>query len=129
MPGQEVVPPSVRVRAYPAVERHNAVWVWMGPAEKADEALIPDFKGYAHADWALEPGHMDMDVPARLLHDNLLDLSHVGWVHKDSFGGGSDRVAKAWVYGETKIDKLARGVRVTRKMEKFPRRRPAALAF
>lgn len=64
VPGHEGVPLSVRVRAHPAVEHHNAVWVWMGPAEKADEALIPDFKGYAHTDWVLEPGHMNMSVPA-----------------------------------------------------------------
>ncbi|MBR1135162.1 MAG: aromatic ring-hydroxylating dioxygenase subunit alpha [Bradyrhizobium sp.] len=120
VPGQEIVPPSVRVRAYPAVEKDNAVWVWMGPADKADEALIPDFKGYAHPDWALEPGHMEMDAPAKLIHDNLLDLSHVGWVHKNSFAGGSDRATRGWIYGKTEVDKLPRGVRVTRRMENVP---------
>ena len=53
-------PEAAAVRAYPVVELHAAIWVWMGDPDKADSALIPDFAfltdsaratvtGYTHA--------------------------------------------------------------------------------
>ena len=35
------IPPALRVRRFPVVERHGAIWVWMGDPAKADRALIP----------------------------------------------------------------------------------------
>ena len=29
VPGQSTIPPGARVRAYPLVERHGWVWIWM----------------------------------------------------------------------------------------------------
>lgn len=81
IPGQEHIPPTVRVRTYPVIEKYNAIWVWLGEADRADRAMLPEFEGYGSPKWAMEPGHMDYDAPAKLVHDNLLDLSHVGFVH------------------------------------------------
>ena len=41
-PGNGTVPPRARVRSYPAVERHETVWVWMGDPAQAGPATIPD---------------------------------------------------------------------------------------
>ena len=40
--GNKRVPPSARVRSYPVVEKHRALWIWMGD-KPADLSAIPDF--------------------------------------------------------------------------------------
>ena len=42
IPGQDMIPPKLRVPGYPVVERGPFIWVWMGEAAKADPALIVD---------------------------------------------------------------------------------------
>ena len=34
--------PAASVPSYPLAEKHGVLWIWMGEAERADEALISD---------------------------------------------------------------------------------------
>lgn len=120
IPGQEIIPKAARVKTYPAVERHAAVWLWMGEPALADEALIPPFTGYRDPAWAMEPGRMDYAAPAHLIHDNLLDLSHIAYVHLNSFSGGNPASGRGWIDAETMYKTLPRGVRVSRWMKGMP---------
>src|SRR5688572_2143212 len=43
IPGQRSIPPTARVKSYPAVERYGWVYAWMGDPERADPGAIPDF--------------------------------------------------------------------------------------
>lgn len=74
-----------RVDVLPVVERHTGVWFWAGDADKADPALIPDYAFLDH-DQPLHRGHLTMDAGYELVTDNLMDLSHAEFIHKDSFG-------------------------------------------
>lgn len=114
IPGQDTIPPALRVRTYPAVERHAAIWVWMGDPALADDATIVDFVGYRHPDWAMTPGRLDYAAPARLIHDNLLDLSHIAYVHAETFAGGSDASAEGWLASTVTNITLPNGVAVER---------------
>lgn len=116
MPGHTSIPKAMKVRSYPVLERYNAVWIWMGDPAKADESLLPDFVGYGSPDWYMAPGRMDYAANYQLIQDNLLDLSHIAWVHRNSFGGGNADTNKAWMEGELHITPLERGVRVERWM-------------
>ncbi|MGE0744852.1 MAG: Rieske 2Fe-2S domain-containing protein [Rhodospirillales bacterium] len=93
VPGQPRVPPGAAVRAYPLVERWGWVWIWMGDPSRADPALIPDWWFMDHPDWKVVPGNGSKPIHARcnyqLITDNLLDLSHVGYVHVDTIGSDS----------------------------------------
>lgn len=109
IPGQDVIPPHARVRTYPVVERHSWVWVWMGDAAAADESLIPSAVGLDHPDYILGHGQLDYAAEARLINDNLLDFSHLSYVHANSFGS-----SEAWAKEHPKITALARGIRVER---------------
>ena len=120
IPGQDMIPPQARVRSYPAAERHSAVWLWLGDPARADTGLIPDFVGYETAEWPILPGRLDYAAPARLIHDNLLDLSHIAYVHANSFAGGSSAVAKGWLDADIRTTALPRGVRVERWIENMP---------
>src|SRR5262249_47904018 len=51
-----------------------------------DEGLIPDFVGIDDPRWAMHPGRMDYKANYTLINDNLLDLSHIGFLHANSLG-------------------------------------------
>jgi vanillate O-demethylase monooxygenase subunit len=77
-------PEGARVLALPVVEQHGALWFWPGDADRADPALIPDFA------FCTGPEHLRAQFTMRANYeyvtDNLLDLSHAEFIHKDSFG-------------------------------------------
>jgi vanillate O-demethylase monooxygenase subunit len=120
VPGRASVPSTMKVRSFPVIERHSAAWIWMGAPAAADPALIPDFVGVEDPAWRMLPGHMDYDANFRLIQDNLLDLSHVAWVHRNTFGRGSDATTQAWRDAELRVTALPRGVRVERWMPGAP---------
>ena len=88
IPGQDVIPPGARVRRYPVVERHSWIWVWMGDPARADESLIPPAVALDDPEWILGHGQLDYQAEARYINDNLLDFSHLTYVHANSFGAG-----------------------------------------
>lgn len=116
IPGQTAIPATIQVRSFAIVERHSAAWVWMGEKSSANPCLIPDFVGVEHPDWRMLPGRMDYDVNYTLINANLLDLSHVPYVHRNSFLGGEDpvqRTAASAAMTQSTIESLDRGVRMT----------------
>jgi len=112
IPGQELIPATARVRRYAVVERHSWIWIWMGDAEEADPALIPPAVGYDDPDYILGHGQLDYAAEARLINDNLLDFSHLSYVHANSFGAGPQ-----FAQTRPEVIPLARGVRVHRWIE------------
>jgi phenylpropionate dioxygenase-like ring-hydroxylating dioxygenase large terminal subunit len=86
IPGQDHIPSKARVRAYPVVERHRLVWIWMGDAERADPALVPDVHWLDDPKWVASEGYHRIAANYRLLNDNLLDLSHETYVHTRTIG-------------------------------------------
>jgi vanillate O-demethylase monooxygenase subunit len=85
--GNGRITPQLHIRSYPVVERHTLLWIWMGD-QPADAGLIPDFSHLdedapgivSKRDW------MILDVDYRLMADNLLDLSHVNFLHDGLLG-------------------------------------------
>ena len=87
VPGQEEVPSWARVRTYPTAEKLGWVFVWMGVPERADPALVPDFQTrLLDDDWITHGGTIEARCGYRLILDNLLDLSHLAFVHASSTG-------------------------------------------
>lgn len=79
---------GMRTRAYPAAERYGAVWVWMGDADAADPAHIPDLSFLDEAPQQTSiRGYMPTACNYQLLTDNILDLSHTDYLHPDTLGG------------------------------------------
>jgi phenylpropionate dioxygenase-like ring-hydroxylating dioxygenase large terminal subunit len=86
VPSQASVPPNARVRAYPVAERHHWIWIWMGDPKLADPDLIEDFHWMEDADWRAKGERLDLAANYRLLIDNLLDLTHLQFVHPTTLG-------------------------------------------
>ena len=79
--GDGSIAPHARVAAYPLAERFGYLWIWMGEANAADPDLIPDFAIMARNDWAYVDGYLQIDANYQLIVDNLLDLSHIQFLH------------------------------------------------
>lgn len=85
MPGQRVKH-FPTLRRFAAVERGGFVWVWGGPAESADETRLPRLPWVDEPGWAYGGGVYAVRADARLMIDNLMDLTHETYVHADSIG-------------------------------------------
>ena len=86
IPGQEIIPAKARVISYPVVERNRLVWIWMGDAEQANPDQITDFFWHDSPDWRMKPGYIHYDAAYELVIDNLLDFTHLAWVHPTTLG-------------------------------------------
>lgn len=80
--GDGSIPKAAQVQAYPVIERHGAIWVWMGDPAQADPALLPDFTAIEEREgWNAVRGYLHVRANYQLITDNLLDLSHVQFLH------------------------------------------------
>jgi vanillate O-demethylase monooxygenase subunit len=90
IPSQEsYVPSGFRLRTYPVVEKWQWLWIWMGDPARADAALIPDH-GELHlenTDWEASVGGLEpLAGRYQLMCENVLDLTHVTFVHAATIG-------------------------------------------
>lgn len=91
---ENAIPRRAQVKRYPVAERYGFVWIWPGEAEKADEALIIDIPHYEDPAWGkTRRGALDIACNYLWVTDNLLDPSHVAWVHTGSFAGAGTQSA------------------------------------
>ena len=81
------IPSEARVHAYPTHEKYGLVWIWMGNPVLADPEEIFEIENFDNPDWGMNRGAaMELDCNYLLMCDNLLDPTHVAWVHGGSFG-------------------------------------------
>ncbi|WP_150301314.1 aromatic ring-hydroxylating dioxygenase subunit alpha [Pseudomonas profundi] len=82
VPGQDRIPPSIRVHAYPTWENMGMVWIWMGDPALADETAIYDLPEYRKDNYSyIEGDSLRLEANYLNLADNLCDPSHVAFVH------------------------------------------------
>ncbi len=88
--GDGKIPNAARVKSYPVTERHLAIWIWMGDAELADHSQIPNYQFLSEAKpTARNTGYLYSTCNYQLLCDNIMDLSHVDFLHPTTLGGGA----------------------------------------
>lgn len=76
------IPKAAVVTSYPLHEKYSMIWIWMGRAEDADPALLPDFSAIVdHQRRTYVSGYLRLNCYYELATDNLLDLSHVQYLH------------------------------------------------
>ena len=113
VPGQSRIPEDARVRSYPVVEKDQLLWIWLGDAARADQSKIVDFP--YHNDRAHWPNKHDcyrIKGNYMLMVDNLMDLTHLGYLHAKTVGGNP----AAHVNAEMKTTRTPTGIKFTRWM-------------
>jgi vanillate O-demethylase monooxygenase subunit len=90
IPGQDRIPAKARVRSYHLVEQNQLLWIWM-PAQEggAPTSAPPVYAFHEHPSYKWGSGKYHYQAPWQLIHDNLLDLSHLGYVHLKTIGGNA----------------------------------------
>lgn len=104
-----MTPRRAVVKSYPVVDRYRLLWIWMGDPALANPEEIFKIENFDNPDWGYTDGGM-LPIACNYLWvcDNLLDPSHVAWVHVTSFaGGGTDSEP-------LKVEQTQRGVIVSR---------------
>jgi vanillate O-demethylase monooxygenase subunit len=86
--GDGRIPEAARVRSFPLLERHGAIWIWMGEPAQADgaAAALPDFSFVDPEHNEVSTGYLLTRAHYQLSADNLLDLSHFQYLHPDTLG-------------------------------------------
>lgn len=85
--GEGKIPAAAKVQAYALEERHGLLWIWMGD-QPADAQRIPDYrvlepgKGFALS----TGGYLHIEANYELMAENLLDLSHITYLHDGLLG-------------------------------------------
>lgn len=88
IPGQEVIPAKARVRAYTLREQDQILWLWHGSSpDSQPPGPPPAYEFHRRPDFKFGGSVVHYDAPWQLVHDNLLDLSHLGYVHTKTIGG------------------------------------------
>jgi vanillate O-demethylase monooxygenase subunit len=85
--GSRNIPSRARVRSYPVIEKHKAIWIWMGE-RPADTAKVPDFSVLDNVPrlHSTKRDRITIRANYELIIDNLLDLSHTSYLHEGILG-------------------------------------------
>ncbi len=116
IPGQDIIPRNAKVRSYPIFERQEIVWIWMGDPKLADpNKLHVDFPwNDDHQNWPHIHDMYEINCNYMLLVDNLMDLTHIPYIHRNTIGGGDK---KGQVEATMDVSKTDTGVHYIRWME------------
>ncbi|SNT34653.1 vanillate O-demethylase monooxygenase subunit [Noviherbaspirillum humi] len=83
------IPKAAVVKSYPVVEKHSLIWLWMGDAARADAALIPDFSCMDPERSYVAKRYLHVKANYVLETDNIMDLSHIQFLHPGTLGSGA----------------------------------------
>lgn len=90
IPGQERIPAKARVTSWPLRERNQILWIWFGTTPDSTPTCEPPaYRWHNESSYKFGGDVFHYVAPWQLIHDNLLDLSHLGYVHLKTIGGNA----------------------------------------
>lgn len=90
IPGQGRIPTKAQVPAYPVCEQDQIIWVWFGSSAHPQPTCQPPvYDVHSNGQYLFDGDVYHYDAPYQLIHDNLMDLSHLGYVHLKTIGGNA----------------------------------------
>ncbi len=95
VPGQPNIPSRARVRSYPVAVKGDYVWIWMGDPATADPCSIIDYPVDDKVNWPRIHDMLHLKASYVMVLENLMDLSHLSYLHKNSIGSSSEDSANA----------------------------------
>jgi len=85
VPGQDLVPANFCTKTYAVHESWEWIFVWIGDQEKADTNLLPDLNYHNPELYNVRKGSVEFNAGYELFNDNTCDLSHVSYIHAETF--------------------------------------------
>ena len=113
IPSQDEVKARFCQPVYPLEERGPICWIWMGDLDKCDKDLIPPYEdfGLEQPGWEFHsPNYFHLEGRSQLLVDNLMDLTHLPYIHQQ-LGKGGDTLKKI----PLEIEEREKSYRILRK--------------
>ncbi len=114
VPSQTAIIPELSVHSYPVVEKGGFIWLWPGASEAADPVLLPDCSefGLDRPGWSAKP-YLMLEIKANysLLFENLLDTSHISFLHGTALDGGRMATSTFRIESEGKIVRIIRALK------------------
>lgn len=90
IPAQAKIPSKFRIRHFEVEEQDEIIWVWIGDPALADRSKILPYPYHNQPDQWPHKSHMyHVKADFRLLIENLMDLTHLAYVHKTTIGGNA----------------------------------------
>ena len=86
VPSQAQVPPGAVVRAFALHEVGPWLWIWLGDPAAADPGLVPRAPWMQDPGWTASTDRLHLRASYVRLHENLLDLTHLSFLHANTFG-------------------------------------------
>lgn len=86
VPSATRCPRTIGVKNYALEERGDLVWIWMGDAADADPALLREQAWLISPEWEQSKGYYQLQANYITMHENLLDLTHLSYLHAATFG-------------------------------------------
>jgi phenylpropionate dioxygenase-like ring-hydroxylating dioxygenase large terminal subunit len=87
VPTQDRAPSAIKVQTYVVVEQAPLVWIWMGdPTVGLSTAPPSEDWMLASSSWSSARSYLKVASSYVFLHENLLDLSHLTFLHANTFG-------------------------------------------
>jgi vanillate O-demethylase monooxygenase subunit len=95
IPGQTTIPKRAKVKSYPVVTKGDYVWIWMGQEDLADPAAVIDYPPDDPVNWPRANDMLHLKASYVMVLENLMDLSHLSYLHKSSIGSSENDSANA----------------------------------
>lgn len=118
--GDGKIPRAAKVRSYPVVERYSLIWIWMGDPMRANADSIPELQSMDPASRWVGKEYLLARADYQLETDNILDLSHIEFLHPGTLGSEAVKDAEVEVIVEDRTvysRRLTRNERLTSSLE------------
>jgi vanillate O-demethylase monooxygenase subunit len=86
VPSQSPCPKSIGTRSFPLVEVGPMLFIWLGDPALADPRKIVAENFMRDGTWVCSKALRHMECSYVRLHENLMDLTHLSYLHLGSFG-------------------------------------------
>ena len=83
-PTQKMMPKTAQIPSFKVLERGAFLWIWMGDQDAID-CEPPDVSYQTDNDWTFLGGYYDVKANWVLIRENVMDLTHIAFLHKNTF--------------------------------------------
>ena len=83
-PTNKTTPESSKIPSFPVRESGAFIWIWMGDASAIDCEPV-DMSYTTDPEWSFVTGYYEVEVNWILIRENVMDLTHIAFLHKNTF--------------------------------------------